>query len=92
MLSGLANGTTELTAQHRLADVLNDKLSVQANTLKDKLYLYQFAPGGTVELKYTNGAGQTVTRTSNASGAAAIYEPSGIASAVTCKAVIEDTT
>ena len=92
MLSGLTNGTTEITAQHRLADVLNDKLSVQVNTLKDKLYLFQFAPGGTVELKYTNGAGQTVTRTSNASGAAAIYEPSGIASAVTCKAVIEDTT
>ncbi|MEG1579357.1 MAG: hypothetical protein RR336_11390, partial [Oscillospiraceae bacterium] len=61
-------------------------------TLKNKLYLFQCYPQTETTLTYTDGAGNTQTATSDATGAAAIYEEQGISGDVYCNAKVGDIT
>lgn|GEM_PF-2910079 len=90
LLSGIGNGTTQITATHSLTG-MTDTLDVTVETLKDKLYLFQADPKVRTELRYVNGDGNTVTVYTDDSGALALYEESGIASTLYCKAVSEGT-
>ena len=65
-------------------------LDVKVDTLRDKLYLFQFTPAQTTELHYTNGEGEEVTLTSNENGELAVYDETGIASDVTLKSGSEE--
>lgn len=76
-------------AVHALAgDALSSNVNITVETLKNKLYLFQFYPVGQVTLTYTNGNGESKTQTSDAQGRAAVYEASGIASDVYVKGTI----
>lgn len=90
LLSGRNDGTTVVEAIHALVgDNLSSSVTVDVNTLKDKLYLFQFFPAGRAELTYTNGAGERKEGVPTADdGRAAVYEPTGIASDVYVKAEI----
>ena len=90
-LSGISNGSALVKAVHKLTGMEVD-LNVQVETLKDRLYLFQLYPQVETTLTYTNGDGVEKTVTSNAAGAAAIYEPKGIVSNVYCRAEIGDVT
>ncbi|MCR4772677.1 MAG: hypothetical protein K5855_10250 [Oscillospiraceae bacterium] len=90
LLSGLGNGTTRITATHSLTG-MTDTLDVAVETLKDKLYLFQANPKVKTELSYENGDGNTVTVYTDDNGALALYEESGIASTLYCKATSEGT-
>lgn len=95
MLSGVGNGTTTITATHRdSGGNLTDSVTIDVEILQDKLYLFQVYPAATTEnttvLEYVNGAGETKTHYADATGAAAIYEPSGIASDVSVRTVVTD--
>ena len=86
-LSGLTDGTTTVTATHKLTGMA-DRVDVGVETLKDRLYLFQTYPQAETTLTfqvYTN-AGKTatepVTTQSDATGAAAYYAEYGIASDV----------
>jgi len=86
-LAGLSDGSTTITATHKLTG-MEDTLNVTVQTLKDQLYLFQCYPQVPTTLTYTNGAGEFVTAHTNAKGAAAIYEESGIVSDVHCKSTV----
>lgn len=90
LLSGKNDGTTVVKAIHDLAgDDLSSEVDVTVETLKNKLYLFQFYPVGEAALTYTNGDGKRVTdHKTDANGRAAIYEPSGIASDIYVEANI----
>ena len=90
LLSGLGDGTTQITATHSLTG-MEDTLSVTVETLKDKLYLFQADPKVRTELRYVNGGGDAVTVYTDDTGALALYEESGIASPLYCKAASEGT-
>ena len=90
LLSGLGNGTTQITATHSLTG-MTDTLDVTVETLKDKLYLFQANPKVKTELSYVNGDGNTVNVYTDDNGALALYEESGIASPLYCKATSEGT-
>ena len=49
-------------------------------TLKNKLYLFQFTPAVKTEVSYEDGLGKTHTVYSNDDGSLALFEPNGIAS------------
>ena len=76
-LSGLSDGTTKVTAEHVNTGTVAE-LIVNVDTLQDKLFLFQFTPAVTTNLRYTNGDGVQKDVTSMADGRAAIYEESGI--------------
>lgn len=84
LLSGKNDGKTVVEAIHDLAgDALSSSVEVTVETLKDKLYLFQFYPAAAgLTMTYTNGDGQVRTATSDSQGRFAIYEASGIASDV----------
>ena len=84
LLSGKNDGKTVVEAIHDLAgDALSSSVKVTVETLKDKLYLFQFYPAAAgLTMTYTNGDGQVRTATSDSQGRFAIYEASGIASDV----------
>lgn len=84
LLSGKNDGKTVVQAIHDLAgDALSSSVEVTVETLKDKLYLFQFYPAVSgLTMTYTNGAGEEKTATSDDQGRFAIYEASGIASDV----------
>lgn len=89
MLTGLWDGETTITATH--ARTGQEKtLDVKVDTLRDKLYLFQFTPAQTTEIHYTNGEGEEVTLTSNENGELAVYDETGIASDVTLKSGSEE--
>ena len=90
LLSGKNNGATVVEAIHALAgDSLSSEVEVTVETLKNKLYLFQFYPVGEATLTYTNGDGTLVTgHKTDANGRAAIYEASGIASDIYVEADI----
>ena len=92
LLSGRDDGTTVVEAVHALVgDDLSSSVTVDVNTLKDKLYLFQFFPASQAELTYTNGAGVRKEGVLTAAdGRAAVYEPTGIASDVYVKATINN--
>ena len=79
LLAGLADGKTTITATHaRTKQQLTLDLSV--NTLKDKLYLFQFYPVQETTATYVNGNNEQITVVSNANGELAVYDEYGIAS------------
>lgn len=80
-LSGLSYGITSVTAVHKLTG-MSDTLKVNIETLKDKLYLFQTYPQSETTITYVNNNGEQKTVTSDSTGAAAIFEKSGIASDV----------
>jgi len=86
-LSGLNDGTVTVTAQHKLTG-MTEKLTVNVETLQDKLYLFQCYPQAATTLRYQDSTGEWKTVTSDASGAAAIYEEKGIHSDVYCSASV----
>ena len=88
---GLDNGTTILKVTHEKTGMFID-IPVTVNTLKDKLHIIRTNPAETVQVTYTNGNNQTKTVSTNASGEVAIYEPDGISSDVTFKAINGDDT
>lgn len=84
LLSGKNDGKTVVEAIHDLAgSSLSSSVEVTVETLKDKLYLFQFYPAAKgLTMTYTNGAGEEKTAASDDQGRFAIYEASGIASNV----------
>lgn len=89
LLSGRNNGQTVVEAIHALAgDALSSSVEVTVETLKDKLYLFQFYPVGNATLTYTNGDGVTKSHNTDENGRAAVYEASGIASDIYVEATI----
>ena len=89
LISGKNNGKTVAEAIHALAgDALSSSVEITMETLKDKLYLFQFYPVGKATLTYTNGDGEPRTHETEADGRAAIYEPSGISADVYVEADI----
>lgn len=95
MLSGKTDGTTAITATHKLTG-MTDSLNVTVETLKDRLYLFQCYPQAETKLTfraYTSAdkaATKEVTITSDSSGAAAYYAEYGIASDVYCQSTGSD--
>ena len=90
-LSGLSDGNAVISAIHKLTG-MTETLNVTVETLKDKLYLFQCYPQAVTTLTYTNGDGEKKTITSDETGAAAIYEESGIAGDVYCSAEVDGIT
>ncbi|MFC5404764.1 S-layer homology domain-containing protein [Cohnella soli] len=91
LLSGLANGQTKITATHASTG-MKTELDLTVETLKDKLYLFQFYPKAATTITYTNGAGVEESVTSNANGELALYEESGIVSDVYVTSSFNNTT
>ena len=90
LLSGKNGGTTVVEAIHALAgDALSDQVTVQVETLKDKLYLFQFYPAAAgTEFSYINGDGVEKHCKTDDQGRGAVYEASGIASNVYVEAMV----
>ncbi|HWP79097.1 MAG TPA: hypothetical protein VN446_00495, partial [Candidatus Acidoferrum sp.] len=82
-LAGVGDGETTVTATHARTGK-EVSLDVTVETLKNQLYLFQFYPKQTTTVTYENAAG-TVTLTSDANGALAVYEPDGIESDVSLR-------
>jgi len=81
LLSGLYNGETKISATH-MSTGQKVELDLTVETLKDKLYLFQFYPKTETTLSYTTASGQEKSVKSNASGELALYEEGGIHSDV----------
>ncbi len=80
-VSSTTDGTAKITATHA-ATGMNDSVTVNVETLRDKFYLFQATPAVTTDVTYTNGAGETKTVKTNEDGLLAVYEESGISSDV----------
>ena len=91
ILSGLKDGQATIRAVHDKTG-METSVNVTVETLKDKLYLFQVSPKTETELTYTNGNGEQKTVYTNADGALALYEESGIASDIHLKSTYEGST
>ncbi|MDD6316760.1 MAG: S-layer homology domain-containing protein [Clostridia bacterium] len=80
LLCGLRDGSGTVTAQHSSIPSLNDSVTVNVETLKNKLYLFQFTPAVQTEVSYEDGLGELHTVYTNKDGSLALFEPNGIAS------------
>ena len=80
LLCGLRDGSNIITAQNSSLPSLSSSVTVHVETLKDKLYLFQFTPAIKTEVSYEDGLGETHTVYSNDDGSLALFEPNGIAS------------
>ena len=80
LLCGLRDGSNIITAKHSDLSSLSDSVTVHVETLKNKLYLFQFTPAVKTEVSYEDGLGKTHTVYSNDDGSLALFEPNGIAS------------
>ena len=87
LLCGLRDGSNIITAQHSDLPALSDSVTVHVETLKDKLYLFQFTPTVKTEVSYEDGLGKTHTVYTNNDGSLALFEPNGIASDLRAAAV-----
>ena len=87
LLSGLRDGTNTVTAAHSALPALRDTVKVNVETLKDRLYLFQFTPAVRTEISYEDGLGETHTLYTNSDGSLALFEPNGIASDLRAAAV-----
>ena len=88
LLAGLSDGTSSITASHvGTGGALSDVLTLEVETLKNKLYLFQFSPAVETTFTYLSGDGSIKTGTSEADGRAAIYDPAGIAVPIYTKSV-----
>lgn len=81
ILSGIESGQTTITATHASTG-MKTELDVNIETLRDKLYLFQFYPKTETTITYTNKEGIEETATSNANGELALFDEHGIASDV----------
>lgn len=94
-LSGITDGTSTVSATHKLTG-MTDSVDVTVETLTNKLYLFQCYPQVTTKLSYEVYTDAAHTKTeektsySDATGAAAIYAPYGLASDVWCQTQDED--
>lgn len=70
-----------VTATHA-ATGMSDTVTVDVETLQDKLYMFQATPAQVTTVTYTTGKGEARTLTTNADGLLVVYEPDGIASDV----------
>lgn len=61
---------------------MSDAVTVDVETLQDKLYMFQATPAQVTTVTYTTGKGEARTLTTNADGLLVVYEPDGIASDV----------
>lgn len=91
ILSGLENGETTITATHAKTGI-EAELDVTIETLRDKLYLFQFYPKTETTIRYTNGDGEEKKFTSNKDGELALYDESGVASDVYVTSEFNNTT
>ncbi|MCI7734827.1 MAG: S-layer homology domain-containing protein [Dysosmobacter sp.] len=80
LLCGLRDGSNIITAENSTLPSLSSSVTVHVETLKDKLYLFQFTPAVKTEVSYEDGLGETHTVSSNDDGSLALFEPNGIAS------------
>lgn len=83
-LCGLSDGTAEVSASHNALPALSDTVRVRVETLKNKLYLFQFSPAAKTTISYVDGKGVQKELVSNDDGSLALYEPDGIASDLRC--------
>lgn len=90
ILSGLKDGETTITATH-VKTGIEDSVTVNVETLRDKLYLFQCYPKAKTTLTYEvytdaeHTQTEQMTLDTNENGEAAIYAPYGIAGDVYCK-------
>jgi len=89
-LAGLDDGRATITAQHKLTG-MTETLTVDVETLEDKLYLFQCYPQAQTTLRYQDSTGRWQEILSDPSGAAAIYEEKGIHSNVYCASTVDGT-
>ena len=87
LLCGLRNGSNTITAAHSGLPAHSDSVTVNVETLKDKLYLFQFTPFAKTEISYKDGQDKKHTVYSNNDGSLALFEPNGIASDLRAAAV-----
>ena len=80
-IASVKDGTATITATHA-ATGMKAQVSVTANTLQDKFYLFQMTPAVETTLRYEDGTGAEKTVKSNGDGVLALYEPNSIASDV----------
>ena len=80
-ISSVEGGTAKVTATHA-ATGMTAQITVTANTLRDKFYLFQVTPAVETTLRYLDGKGTERTVKTNSDGVLALYEPNGIASDV----------
>ena len=90
-LSGLSHGSTKVTATHKLTG-MNTSVDVTVNSLENKLYIFQCYPQATTTLRYQDSNGTWKEQTSDATGAAAIFEENGILGNVYCTAEVSGVT
>ncbi len=84
-VSATLDGTATVTATHAATN-MSDSVTVNVDTLRDQLYLFQVSPARTTALTYTDGAVETKTVYTNGDGLLALYEPNGIDSDVSLRA------
>lgn len=95
ILSGLKDGTTTIKATH-VKTGITDSVTVEVDTLRDQLYLFQCYPKAVTTLTYSvytdaeRTAVEQMTLDTNADGEAAVYAPYGIAGDVYCKSSVEE--
>lgn len=70
-----------VTATHA-ATGMSDTVTVDVETLQDKLYMFQATPAQVTTVTYTTGKGEARTLTTNVDGLLVVYEPDSIASDV----------
>lgn len=80
-ISSVEGGTAKVTATHA-ATGMTAQITVTANTLRDKFYLFQVTPAVETTLRYLDGKGTERTVKTNSDGVLALYEPNGSASDV----------
>ncbi|WP_438347513.1 S-layer homology domain-containing protein [Paenibacillus sp. FA6] len=90
-LSGMGDGETTITAIHAKTGI-EAKLDVSVETLKDKLYLFQFYPKTSTTIVYTDKKGEERSISSNAKGELALFDENGIASDVFVTSKFNNTT
>lgn len=95
ILSGLSDGTTTVSATH-VQTGITDTVTVNVETLRDKLYLFQCYPKAVTTLTYTvytdasRNKTEQMTLNTNQNGEAAIYAPHGIAGDVYCQSTTKE--
>ena len=89
ILSGLNDGSAQITAKHVVTGD-TETLNLTVETLRNKLYIFQFYPKDATTVKYTNGDGNDVEVTSDENGKLAVYEESGINSDIYCYSNSDD--
>lgn len=81
ILSGLEDGKTKITAIHARTG-MKTELDLEVETLKDKLYLFQFYPKVETTVTYMNSQGEEEIVTSDENGELALFDEQGIGSDV----------